>query len=77
MTEAEKFTEIDYKAQLVEYFEKGNKPPDAWGIGTEHEKFLYRATDLRRLDYSSVPGIHTILVHMRKNGWEPIWKKKT
>ena len=75
MTETDKHIEIQHKAQLIEYFEKGNKPPDAWGIGTEHEKFLYRGTDLKRLDYFSVPGISTVLEHMQKNGWKPMTEK--
>jgi glutamate--cysteine ligase len=72
MTETEKLTEIHTLAQLVEYFEKGNKPVEQWGIGTEHEKFLYRASDLKRLDYFSFPGIRTILDHMRADGWKPM-----
>ncbi|MEN6455008.1 MAG: glutamate--cysteine ligase [Prolixibacteraceae bacterium] len=72
MTEAEKLAEIHPRVQLAEYFEKGNKPADRWGIGTEHEKFLYRASDLKRLDYFSVPGIGAILVHMQKEGWKPV-----
>lgn len=72
MTEIEKKIEILNKSQLVEYFEKGNKPSDKWGIGTEHEKFLYRSSDLRRLDYNSDSGINTILSHMQSHGWIPL-----
>ncbi|MEL7587254.1 MAG: glutamate--cysteine ligase [Prolixibacteraceae bacterium] len=72
MTETEKLAEIDPRLRLAEYFEKGNKPAALWGIGTEHEKFLYRASDLKRLDYFSVPGIRTILEHMRGGGWQPV-----
>ncbi len=57
---------------MVDYFAKGNKPVDRWTIGTEHEKFLYRASDLRRLDYDSLPGIRVILEHMQGNGWLPV-----
>ncbi len=72
MTETEKLTEIDPRVRLAEYFERGNKPVENWGIGTEHEKFLYRASDLKRLDYFSIPGISTILDHMQSNGWMPV-----
>ncbi|MGV8095558.1 MAG: glutamate--cysteine ligase [Mangrovibacterium sp.] len=75
MTEAAKLTDIHPEVQLVEYFEKGIKPAEAWTIGTEHEKFLYRASDLKRLDYSSFPGIRTILDHMQKNRWKPKTEK--
>lgn len=76
MTETERLTEIDSSTRLTEYFEKGNKPPEAWGIGTEHEKFLYRATDLKRLDYASFPGIRTMLDQMQENGWLPVTEKE-
>jgi len=45
---------------------KENKPADRWGIGTEHEKFLYRASDLKRLDYFSVPASALSLFICRK-----------
>src|SRR6266481_3950215 len=32
---------ITDKRQLVEWFEAGNKPPEHWRIGTEHEKFAF------------------------------------
>ncbi len=72
MTETEKQQRILDKAQLVHYFERGSKPPTDWGIGTEHEKFLYNRTNFQRLGYDTEPGIKTILQHMQVNGWEPI-----
>ncbi len=33
---------ITDKRQLVEYLESGSKPPAAWRVGTEHEKFVFR-----------------------------------
>ena len=39
---------ITDKRQLVEYLEAGCKPPAHWRIGTEHEKFVFRRSDLRR-----------------------------
>jgi glutamate--cysteine ligase len=65
------FTEITRKAQLIEYIEEGNKPPENWGIGTEHEKFLYRKSDLQRLGHNTTPGISQVMQHMQKSGWEP------
>jgi glutamate--cysteine ligase len=72
MTEIEKQRKILDKAQLVRYFELGSKPSKDWGIGTEHEKFLYNRTNFHRLGYDTEPGIKTILQHMQINGWEPI-----
>ncbi len=72
MTTTDNFTEILNKTQLVEYFEDGNKPSENWGIGTEHEKFLYRKSDGQRLGYDTSPGIGQIMTHMLKNGWAPL-----
>ena len=33
---------IEGRADLLAEFEQGEKPRDAWRIGTEHEKFVYR-----------------------------------
>lgn len=53
---------IESKTQLVEWFEAGNKPPEAWRIGTEHEKFAFRLDDHAPLAYDSSPGIRDLLV---------------
>ncbi len=63
---------IESKAQLVEWFEAGNKPPEAWRIGTEHEKFAFRIDDHAPLAYDSSPGIRDLLVGMQRFGWKPV-----
>jgi glutamate--cysteine ligase len=60
------------RRQLVEYLESGCKPADAWRIGTEHEKFAYRLSDLRRLPYGGPDGIGAVLSAMTRFGWEPV-----
>ena len=45
------------KQQLVAYLEAGCKPREAWRIGTEHEKFAFRLSDLRPLPYEGDDGI--------------------
>ncbi len=52
---------ITGKHQLIEYLEAGCKPPAAWRIGTEHEKFAYRLDDLKPLPYEGPVGIRAIL----------------
>ncbi|WP_016777163.1 glutamate--cysteine ligase [Anaerophaga thermohalophila] len=76
MTHTDNLTELQHKSQLIEYFEKGNKPPEKWGIGTEHEKFLYRKDNLQRLGHSTTPGISQILQRMVESGWDPIVEKE-
>lgn len=69
MTEKEKYTEINNKSQLVDYFEQGSKPHEKWGIGTENEKFLFCSSDFKRLDYKS---IRSVLNQMVQDGWYPV-----
>ena len=69
MTEKEKSTEINHKSQLVYYFERGSKPSEKWGIGTENEKFLFCSADFKRLDYKSISAV---LTHMQQDGWHPV-----
>lgn len=65
---------IESKAQLIEWFEVGNKPREAWRIGTEHEKFAYRIDDHSPLTYDSSPGIRDLLNGMRRFGWKPVFE---
>ncbi len=64
------------KEQLVDYFRKGNTPFENWGIGTEHEKFMYNAIDFKRLAYDGEAGIKAILEAIREEGWEPIMEEE-
>jgi len=72
MTEKEKQTEIKHKTQLIEYFERGSKPPERWGIGTENEKFLFRRSNYKRLSFNQGTGISDILSQMQNDGWHPM-----
>ncbi|WP_319231603.1 glutamate--cysteine ligase [Draconibacterium orientale] len=72
MTEAEKRIEINHKSQLIDYFGRGSKPPERWGIGTENEKFLFRKKDFGRLRFDQDGGILKILNKMQHDGWQPI-----
>jgi glutamate--cysteine ligase len=67
-------TPIESKRDLVEYLEAGCKPQDAWRIGTEHEKFAYRLSDLRPLPYDGVSGIRGILEGLERFGWLPVFE---
>ncbi|MDE2580261.1 MAG: glutamate--cysteine ligase [Rhodospirillales bacterium] len=49
-------TPITSVRQLAEYIAAGCKPPDAWRIGTEHEKFGFRHADLAPPPYWPDPG---------------------
>jgi glutamate--cysteine ligase len=66
---------ITDKRQLVEFHEAGNKPPAAWRVGTEHEKFVFRRSDLRRVPYEGPDGIGALLQGMTRFGWKPVLEK--
>ena len=69
---------ITDKRQLVEYFASACTPRDEWRIGTEHEKFGFRLSDLAScLKYQKALGLVSkrrlescvdFLVSMRRNG---------
>ena len=63
---------ITHKRQLVEYLESGCKPPAAWRVGTEHEKFVFRRSDLRRVPYEGRDGIRALLEGLTRFGWTPV-----
>src|SRR5277367_516750 len=63
---------ITHKRQLVEYLESGCKPPSAWRVGTEHEKFVFRRSDLHRVPYDGPDGIGAVLSEMTRFGWKPV-----
>jgi glutamate--cysteine ligase len=63
---------ITDKRQLVEYHESGNKPPSAWRVGTEHEKFVFRRADLQRVPHEGPDGIGALLQGMTRFGWKPV-----
>jgi glutamate--cysteine ligase len=63
---------IEHVAQLVEPMAKGEKPADAWRIGTEHEKLVFDRTDHHAPSYDEPDGIRDLLLSLRAFGWEPV-----
>ena len=68
----ESVTPVTSHDQLVRYHEEGCKPKADWRIGTEHEKFAFRLSDLRPLPYEGADGIAATLDAFRRFGWEPV-----
>jgi len=63
---------IERRQQLVEPLQAGEKAPDRWRIGTEHEKLVYKRGTHAAPSYDEPGGIRDILMEMRQFGWEPI-----
>ncbi len=62
--------------QLAEHIAVGCKPPEQFGIGTEHEKFGFRLKDLKSPPYEPSDGqpgcIRDVLKGLQAFGGEPI-----
>lgn len=58
---------ITSKRELIEDIAAGEKSRDDWGIGTEHEKFIFDASSFRRLPYrdSGGAGIFDLLKRLQ------------
>src|SRR4051812_2655241 len=63
---------IETRDDLLAPFARGEKPKDAWRIGTEHEKFVYRRADHRAPSYAEPGGIRDLLMAMTEFGWQPV-----
>jgi len=63
---------IEHRDQLIAAFAKGEKPPERWRIGTEHEKFVYRLSDHRAPGYDEPGGIRDLLMALTEFGWTPV-----
>ena len=63
---------IESRADLIAPMAKGEKPRDAWRIGTEHEKIVYALNDHHAPSYDEAGGIHDLLVAMQAYGWSPV-----
>lgn len=63
---------IESLDQLAAPMAAGEKPRDAWRIGTEHEKFVYDTADHHAPSYAEPGGIRDLLMALTEFGWEPI-----
>ncbi len=69
---------ITSKADLIAWIAKGEKPADAWRIGTEHEKFLVASATHLPIPYEGPGGVLALMQGlMARYGWEPIREGET
>lgn len=67
---------IERFEQLVDYIASGEKPREAWRIGTEHEKFGYLTDSLAPLPYDGPRSIRTVLEGLQARfGWQPVFEQ--
>ena len=63
---------VEDRDELFSIFSGGEKPPERWRIGTEHEKFVYRIADHRAPSYDEPGGIRDLLNGLTEFGWKPV-----
>jgi glutamate--cysteine ligase len=63
---------IESREQLIAPIAAGEKSPERWRIGTEHEKLVYKTGDHRAPSYDEPGGIRDILLELREFGWKPV-----
>jgi glutamate--cysteine ligase len=63
---------IESRDDLLSVFAGGEKSPERWRIGTEHEKFVYRMADHRAPSWEEPGGIRDLLSGLTEYGWEPV-----
>src|SRR5688572_27155892 len=67
---------IESKADLIAHLAAGSKPRSEWRIGTEHEKFGFRTSDLSPLPYDGDTGIAAVLDSLRERfGWRAVHER--
>src|SRR5208282_4229166 len=66
-------TPIETRDELVAWFAAGEKPPDKFRVGTEHEKFAFTLARHEPVPYDGARGIRALLEGVQSLlGWEPI-----
>jgi glutamate--cysteine ligase len=66
-------TPIETRDELVAWFAAGEKPPEKFRVGTEHEKFAFTLARHAPVPYDGPRGIRALLEGMQALlGWEPI-----
>ncbi len=66
-------TPIESRDELIAWFAAGEKPPDRFRVGTEHEKFAFSIAHNAPVPYHGTHGIRALLEGMQLLlGWEPI-----
>src|SRR3974377_1969060 len=66
-------TPIETRDELVAWLAAGEKPPERFRVGPEHEKFAFALSGHAPVPYDGAHGIRALLEGMQLLlGWEPI-----
>jgi glutamate--cysteine ligase len=61
-------------ADLAAHLASGCKPPSAFRVGAEHEKFGFRLNGLHPVPYDGPDGIRALLTGLMRFGWEGVFE---
>jgi glutamate--cysteine ligase len=61
---------------LVADFDRGCKPKDAFRVGAEHEKFVFRRPGHEAVAYEGEAGIHALLTGLKRFGWTDLVEQR-
>ena len=61
-------------ADVIGWFEAGEKPKTAWRVGAEHEKFPFRTGSLGAVAYEGPAGIKALLEGLMRFGWAGVFE---
>ena len=59
---------------LAAFLASGCKPPEAWRVGAEHEKFGFRHGAHTPVAYEGEAGIRAMLEGLQRFGWNPVYE---
>ena len=58
------------KSDLINYFYSSFTSPEAKGIGTEHEKFIFHCKDKKRIEFDGSISIQNLFQFLIEKGWQ-------
>lgn len=62
---------------ILNWFQKGEKPADQWRVGAEHEKFVFRLGTHEPVPYEGPAGIKALLEGLKRFGWQGVYEGET
>ncbi len=66
---------VENEGALLDYFRSGEKPREAWRVGTEHEKVGLRASTFEPVGYAEERGLASLLQTLAgDHGFEPLYE---
>jgi len=74
LSDSDRSARVESTDQLVDFIRSGEKPPERWRVGTEHEKIGLYSGSYRPVPHEGPHGIGALLQRIAETepGWEPV-----